>query len=77
MNMLISTWVLLASGLVFAFPMIYSRVKDHTELEDEILCVYFICLLLLNPFALLRMRMDDTGNLVDADQVARDRVWGR
>jgi Sec-independent protein secretion pathway component TatC len=43
MNMLISTWVLLATGLVFAFPMIYSRVKDHTELKDEILYVYFIC----------------------------------
>jgi hypothetical protein len=41
--MLISTWVLLAAGLVFAFPMIYSRVKDHTELEDETLYVYLIC----------------------------------
>ena len=41
--MLISTWVLLAAGLVFAFPMIHSRVKDHTELEDETLYVYFIC----------------------------------
>jgi len=60
MNMLISTWVLLAAGLVFAFPMIYSRVKDHTELKDEIL-----------------IRMDDTGNLVDADRVARDRVRGK
>jgi hypothetical protein len=43
MNMLISTWVLLVAGLIFAFPMIYLRVKDHTELEDEILYVYFIC----------------------------------
>jgi len=60
MNMLISTWVLLAAGLVFSFPMIYSRVKDHTELEDETL-----------------IRMDDTGNLVDADQVARNRVRGK
>ena len=42
MNMLLSTWVLLAAGLVFAFPMIYSRVKDHTELEDETLYVHFI-----------------------------------
>ena len=41
MNMLLSTWVLLAAGLVFSFPMIYSRVKNHTELEDEILYVYF------------------------------------
>jgi len=62
MNMLISTWVLLAAGLVFAFPMIYSRVKDHTELEDETL-----------------IRMDDTGKLVKADQVARTntRVRGK
>ena len=43
MNMFISTWVLLTAGLVFALPMIYSRVKDHTELEDEILYVNFIC----------------------------------
>jgi MFS family permease len=54
MNMLLSTWALLAAGLVFAFPMIYSRVKDHTELEDETL-----------------IRMDDSGNLVDTDQIAR------
>jgi len=53
MNMLLSTWVLLAAGLVFAFPMIYSRVKDHTELEDETL-----------------IRMDDSGNLVDANRIA-------
>ena len=32
---------------------------------------------LLNLFALPRMRMDDTGNLADADQVARDRVRGK
>jgi len=57
MNMLLSTWVLLAAGLVFAFPMIYSRVKDHTELEDEIL-----------------IRMDDSGNLVDTDRIARGQV---
>ena len=42
MNMLLTTWVLLAAGLVFAFPMIYSRVKDHTELEDETLYAHFI-----------------------------------
>ena len=41
--MFISTWVLLVAGLVFAFPMIYLRVKDHTELEDETLYDYFIC----------------------------------
>jgi hypothetical protein len=37
MNLFISTWVILVAGLVFAFPMIYARVKDHTELEDETL----------------------------------------
>ena len=80
MNMLISTWALLAAGLVFAFPMIYSRVKNHTELEDETLYVYFMrysvahCCLTYLPY---RIRMDDTGNLVDADHVTRDRVQGK
>lgn len=37
MNMFISTWVLLAAGLVFSLPMIYMRVKDHTDLADETL----------------------------------------
>ncbi|KAJ7499239.1 MFS general substrate transporter [Mycena latifolia] len=35
MNMFASTWALSAAGLLFALPMIYLRVKDHTELEDE------------------------------------------
>ena len=35
--MFISTWVLLAAGLVFSLPMIYMRVKDHTDLADETL----------------------------------------
>ncbi|EGN98006.1 hypothetical protein SERLA73DRAFT_182836 [Serpula lacrymans var. lacrymans S7.3] len=37
MNIFISTWVLVAAGLVFALPMIYMRVKDHTEIDDEVL----------------------------------------
>ena len=41
--MFISTWVILVAGLLFAFPMIYARVKEHTELEDETLYVPFIC----------------------------------
>ncbi|KDR68675.1 hypothetical protein GALMADRAFT_215550 [Galerina marginata CBS 339.88] len=57
MNMLISTWVLLAAGLVFSLPMIYLRVKDQTDLADETL-----------------MRMDDSGNIRDTRQVARERV---
>ncbi|KAJ6567184.1 MFS general substrate transporter [Mycena vulgaris] len=35
MNMFASTWALSAAGLLFALPMIYLRVKDHTDLEDE------------------------------------------
>ena len=36
MNIFISTWVLLAAGLICALPMIHMRVKDHTEPTDEI-----------------------------------------
>lgn len=35
MNIFVSTWVLLVAGLVFALPMLYLRVKNHTELEQE------------------------------------------
>jgi len=35
MNMFASTWALSAAGLLFALPMIYLRVKDHTYIEDE------------------------------------------
>jgi len=56
MNMFISTWVLLVAGLVFALPMIYMRVKEHTDIADEIL-----------------MRMDDSGRIIDADQLAREQ----
>ncbi|KAF9552988.1 MFS general substrate transporter [Agrocybe pediades] len=37
MNLFLSTWVLLASGLVFALPMIHLRVKETTDLADETL----------------------------------------
>jgi heme/copper-type cytochrome/quinol oxidase subunit 3 len=37
MSVFISTWVLLVAGLVFALPMIFLRVRDHTELRDEVL----------------------------------------
>jgi len=36
-KMFITTWTLLVAGLVFALPMLYLRVKDHTDLEDEAL----------------------------------------
>ncbi|KAF8525090.1 MFS general substrate transporter [Hysterangium stoloniferum] len=41
MNIFISTWALLAAGLIFALPMLYLRVHDTTTLEDEILYVPF------------------------------------
>lgn len=37
MALFISTWVLCAGGLLLAFPMIYLRVKEHTELAEETL----------------------------------------
>lgn len=37
MNIFLSTWGLTAAGMLFAFPMVYFRVKDHTEAEDETL----------------------------------------
>ncbi|KAF5313027.1 hypothetical protein D9619_003575 [Psilocybe cf. subviscida] len=37
MTMFISTWALLVAGLVFALPMLYVRVKNHTEISDETL----------------------------------------
>lgn len=35
MNIFLSTWCLVVAGLVFAFPMIYLRIRDTTVLEDE------------------------------------------
>ncbi|EJD55106.1 MFS general substrate transporter [Auricularia subglabra TFB-10046 SS5] len=37
MHILLSTWSLLVAGLIFALPMLYLRVKNHTEEEDEAL----------------------------------------
>lgn len=31
MNIFISTWALLMAGLVCALPMIYFRIRNHTE----------------------------------------------
>jgi len=36
MNIFVSTWALLVGGLVCTLPMIYMRVKDHTDESDEI-----------------------------------------
>ncbi|KAJ3565631.1 hypothetical protein NP233_g7506 [Leucocoprinus birnbaumii] len=35
MNMFISTWVLLAAGLVFSLPLVVMRVKNHTSSTDD------------------------------------------
>jgi len=37
LNLFISTWVLLVAGLIFALPMMYLRIKNTTDLEDETL----------------------------------------
>jgi len=37
MNIFASTWALSAAGMLFALPMIFMRVKDHTEDSDETL----------------------------------------
>ena len=37
MNIFLSTWILLGVGLLFALPMIYLRVRDHTDWEEETL----------------------------------------
>ncbi|KAG6380477.1 major facilitator superfamily domain-containing protein [Boletus reticuloceps] len=35
LNIFLSTWCLVVAGLLFAFPMIYMRVRDTTVLNDE------------------------------------------
>ncbi|KAG1717240.1 hypothetical protein EDB19DRAFT_1820288 [Suillus lakei] len=35
MTIFISTWCLVAAGLVFSFPMIYLRIRDTTMIQDE------------------------------------------
>ncbi|KZT09028.1 MFS general substrate transporter [Laetiporus sulphureus 93-53] len=42
LNIFISTWALLVGGLVCALPMIYMRVKDHTEASDEINDILYV-----------------------------------
>ncbi|KAK7061445.1 hypothetical protein R3P38DRAFT_657503 [Favolaschia claudopus] len=37
MNIFASTWALCVAGLLFALPMLYLRVKEHTDLQDEAL----------------------------------------
>ncbi|KZO99625.1 hypothetical protein CALVIDRAFT_588324 [Calocera viscosa TUFC12733] len=37
MNIFASTWALLGAGLICAAPVLWLRIKNHTELEDEAL----------------------------------------
>lgn len=37
MNIFLSTWCLMVGSMIFAAPMVYLRVTDHTEVEDETL----------------------------------------
>lgn len=76
MNMFISTWVLLVAGLVFSLPMIYLRVKNHTDLADETLYAWIASDYIVFIDVLSRLRMDDSGNILDTSQ-ARHRVEGR
>jgi hypothetical protein len=36
MNLLASCWALLAAGLVFALPLILTRIKDSVTLEEDL-----------------------------------------
>ncbi|KAG1822470.1 uncharacterized protein BJ212DRAFT_1327991 [Suillus subaureus] len=44
MIVVVSTWVLVTARMVFAFPLIHVRVKNHTEIDDEGLLVPLCCL---------------------------------
>ncbi|KAG2341025.1 hypothetical protein BDR05DRAFT_977055 [Suillus weaverae] len=35
MNIFLSTWCLMVAGMIFAAPMVYLRVTDHTDVEGE------------------------------------------
>lgn len=40
MNIFLSTWCLMVAGMVFAAPMVYLRVTDHTDVEDETMSIH-------------------------------------
>lgn len=69
MNIFASTWALLAAGLLFALPMIHLRVKDHTDLEDETMCVLFSQSSPLSLTLNASARMDDFGHILPAEQM--------
>lgn len=73
MNIFISTWALLVAGLFFMLPMIHLRVKNHTDLSDEVLCVSSS---LFYTFSsdhglplLFSARMDDEGHILPPEEV--------
>ncbi len=74
MNIFISTWVLLVSGLVFALPMLILRVKNHTDLEDEVMYVFefFFIFIVVDLMSLHRARMDDQGHIRPTEEVAAE-----
>ncbi|EGN93502.1 hypothetical protein SERLA73DRAFT_172117 [Serpula lacrymans var. lacrymans S7.3] len=43
MSIFTSTWGLTAAGLVLAFPMIYVRVRDHSDVIDEYVDKSLVC----------------------------------
>ncbi len=73
MNIFISTWTLLAVGLLLALPMIYIRVKDHTELVEETMYVHAYSVTFMSILITFeRWRMDDSGNIRDVDVIAAE-----
>jgi hypothetical protein len=64
MNIFLSNWTLVIAGLVFALPMIYIRVRDHTEYADETLSVLTLSQSVrIDSSWLYSARMDDSGNI--------------
>jgi hypothetical protein len=36
MSLFASCWALLAGGLIFALPLILTKIKDHVTLEEDL-----------------------------------------
>lgn len=36
MNLFASCWGLLAGGLIFALPLILTKIKDHVDIEEDL-----------------------------------------
>ncbi|KAH8111474.1 hypothetical protein DFH11DRAFT_1729406 [Phellopilus nigrolimitatus] len=68
MNIFLSTWVLLVAGLLFALPMLYLRVKNYTDYEDETMQVSH-CVAFSVTDDQYRARMDDEGNVIPLEKL--------